>query len=98
MLSGPIMACWSCTVALQMMIREMIPEWLQPCMYHRMQIYHFKILTTAVQSIFINLVSSVTAALEAPNSVITTMFTASICSGTFIDVYRATTHQNFTVY
>ena len=42
--------------------------------------------TTAVQSIFIQLISCVTAADEAPNSVSTTVFTASISSATFIDV------------
>ena len=52
-----------------------------------MQIYHFKILTTAVQSIYIQLVSGVTAALEAPNSVSTTMFTASVHNVAFIDIY-----------
>ena len=46
-----------------------------------------KTLTTAVQSIFIQLVPTVTAADEAPNGVSTAVFTASISSFTFIDIY-----------
>ena len=46
-------------------------------------------LTTAVQSILIHLVPCVTAADEAPNGVITIVFTASISSVAFIDVCGA---------
>ena len=60
-------------------------------MYYSMQIFHFeRTLTTAVQSIFIQLVPSVTAALEATNSVSTTVFTVAICNVAFIDVYGTT--------
>ena len=47
-------------------------------------------LTTAVQSISIQLVPCVTAAVETPNVVIATVFTTSICSVAFINVYVIT--------
>ena len=49
--------------------------------------YFERTLTTAVQSIFIQLVPGITGALEATNSVSTIVFTASICNVAFIDVY-----------
>ena len=49
-------------------------------------------LTTAAHSISIQLVTSVTAADEAPNGVSTNVFTASICTVAFIDVYATTRH------
>ena len=51
-------------------------------------------LTIAIQSIFIQLVSCVTAAVETPNGVSTIVFTASICNVTFIDVYGYVQQQN----
>ena len=48
--------------------------------------------TMAVQFILIQLVPYVTAADEASNSVSTTVFTASICSVAFIDVYEIRKH------
>ena len=54
--------------------------------------------TTAVQSIFIQLISCVTAADEAPNSVSTTLFTAAICSVAFIDVCRKSQQQTLNLF
>ena len=46
--------------------------------------------TSAVYSILIQLVPCFTAAEEAPNSVSATVFTASICNVTFIDICGTT--------
>ena len=54
-----------------------------------MEIIHFEyFLTIAVQSIFIQLVPCVTAAVETPNGVSTTVFTTSICNVAFINIYE----------
>ena len=48
-------------------------------------LYHTK-LTSAVQSIPIQLGTSVTAAVEAANGVIADLFTSSIAGGTLINI------------
>ena len=58
--------------------------------HHVITVCQFKTLTTAVQSISIQLVPCVTAADEAPNGVSTTVFAASICSVAFTDAYGTT--------
>ena len=48
--------------------------------------YQCKLLTSAVESVFIQLVSCSTAAVKATDSIGTDLFTASIGSAAFIDV------------
>ena len=55
------------------------------------------LLTNAIQSISIQLVSHITAAEEAANGVIAALFTSSICSLTFINVYGAREHTMTTL-
>ena len=50
------------------------------------------LLTNAIQSISIQLVSYITAAEEVANGVIASLFTSSICSLAFINVYGAREH------
>ena len=51
-------------------------------------------LTNTVESIVVQLVAYVTAAVEATDGVIASLFTASIACITFIDIYITYTHRS----
>ena len=79
--------CVSAAGILMTIVQASILTFINICMETEMTLYSVyeslyshneSALTIAVQSIFIQVISCVTAAVEAPNGVSTTVFTASI--------------------
>ena len=89
--------CVSTAGILMTVVQASILTFINICMETEMILYsvsdslysnNVSVLTSAIQSISIHLVSCVTAAGEASNGVSTNVFTASICSVTFVDIYE----------